>query len=372
VDGALAIAGRLLPGTSRAQRLEAMAQEYVAEHAVEAGDDGANLAGGAFRRIDPARQERIEARLEEETERWAFLDVAPGVAAPEVDAGGLTALEIDARLKALASRRDEWDGLFGWCAHAVRRSGLWRTAGFASFEHYCRERLGLSARAVEQRAALEQRLWSRPALRAARDAGLSYERLRLLSRLPDWEIAGWLDRARALTCVALRSALDARDETQMRAAKVLRARVPDRTALLLQAAFRAVRAVEGRLLDDGRCLVEVARHFADTWRAHVKAATTPAQRVRDRDLERCQVPGCSRRAVHAHHVMPRSRGGADDPRNLVAVCARHHLRGIHGGHLRVRGAAPAGLEWEVRAGPGWTAFRAGVPGPRRGEDRVAA
>ncbi len=373
VDEALAIAGRLMPGSTRAQRLEAMAQEYLAEHPAEAGDDGAGLAGGAFRRIDAGRRARLEARLEEETDRWAFLDAVPGIAAPEVDWDGLTALEIDARLRTLARRRGERDAAFGWCAYAVRRSGLWRTAGFASFEHYCNERLGLSVRAVEQRAALEQQLWRKPALRAARDAGLSYERVRLLSRLPDGEIAAWAGRAPGLTCVALRAALDEADEAQMRAARVLRAGVPEPTALLLQSAFRAVRAVEGRLLDDGRCLVVVARHFDDTWGAHVKRGRTLSQRVRDRDLERCQVPGCSRRAVHAHHVWPRWRGGSDDPSNLVALCACHHLRGVHGGHLRVRGTAPDALVWEVRAGAGWTPFRAGVPArPHDDEGRAVA
>ena len=133
----------------------------------------------------------------------------------------------------------------------------------------------------------------------------------------------------------------------MRAARVLRARVPVRIALLLQAAFRAVRAAEGRLLDDGRCLVRVARHFVETWKPHVKKARTLSQKVRERDLGRCQVPGCSRRAVHAHHVEPRSHGGADAAENLVALCACHHLRGIHGGYIRVRGRAPDALVWEV-------------------------
>ena len=356
VDEALAIAGRLMPGSTRAQRLEAMAQEYVGEHPLEAGDDGAGLAGGAFRRIDPRRKERLEARLEAETFRWSYLDGVPGVPAPQVEYDGLSAPEIDAHLEALAERRDEWDGLFGWCAYTVRSSGLWRTAGFASFEHYSKERLGLSARTVEQRAALEQRMWASPALRAARDAGLSYERLRLLSRLPDREIEGWAGRARALTCVELRAALDARDEAQMRAARALRAGVPERTALLLQAAFRAVRAVEGRLLADGSCLVRVARHFVETWSPHVKRGRTASQRVRDRDHDRCQVPGCSRRAVHAHHVWPRSRGGSDEEWNLVGLCGCHHLRGVHGGWLRVHGTAPGALVWEVRAGVGWRTF----------------
>ena len=157
----------------------------------------------------------------------------------------------------------------------------------------------------------------------------------------------WVPRAGALTCVELRAALAERDDAQMRAARVLRASLPTGTALLLRAAFRAVRAVEGRLLDDGRCLVRVARHFLETWRPHVKRARTVSQRVRERDLGRCRVPGCSRRAVHAHHVHPRSRGGGDEPWNLVALCACHHLRGVHGGYIRVRGRAPDGLVWEV-------------------------
>jgi hypothetical protein len=33
---------------------------------------------------------------------------------------------------------------------------------------------------------------------------------------------------------------------------------------------------------------------------------------------------CDRPAEHAHHVLPRSFGGSDDPSNLVAVCSRCH------------------------------------------------
>jgi hypothetical protein len=236
----------------------------------------------------------------------------------------------------------------------VRRSGLWQLAGFASFEHYCAERLGLSARMVEQRAAVEKRIWEVPALWAARGDGLAYEKLRLLARLPARELVGWIPRARELTCVALRAELEDRDEAQLRAARTLRARVPARIALTLEAAFRAVRAVEGCLLDDGRCLVRMAERFVETWRPHRKKAKTLSQKVRARDLGRCRFPGCSRRAVHAHHVEPRSHGGADTEENLVALCACHHLRGIHGGYLRVRGRAPDRLVWEVggRVWPG--------------------
>jgi hypothetical protein len=75
----------------------------------------------------------------------------------------------------------------------------------------------------------------------------------------------------------------------MRAARTLRARLPSRVASLLQAAFRAVRAAEGAILHDRRCLVLLARHFADTWRPHVRKARTLSQKVRERDLGRCRL-----------------------------------------------------------------------------------
>jgi hypothetical protein len=132
--------------------------------------------------------------------------------------------------------------------------------------------------------------------------------------------------------------------------------IPARVGSLLAAAFRAVRQVEGRRLRAGEYLVRMAFHFIETWAAHVRRARTRSQKVRERDLGRCQVPGCSRRAVHAHHVVARARGGSDEDGNLVALCGCHHLRAIHGGYMSVRGTAPDRLRWEV----GGTPFRGGV------------
>jgi hypothetical protein len=362
IDEALAIAGKLMPGATRPQRLEAMAQEYLGEHPLEAGDDGAGPVGGSFRPDDRDRVERLKAELEVETERWCYLAQVPDVRRPGAgyDFEAMrSAAEIDRALRDLAVRRAGWDEHVGYCAHVVKQSRLWQVAGFASFEHYCSERLGLSARAVEQRAAVERRIWEVQALWDARENGLAYEKLRLLSRLPDSQVGGWVARARELTCVALKAALDDHDEAQMRAARRLRARVPMRVALLLQAAFRAVRATEGCVLCDASCLVRVARHFVETWKAHVKKARTLSQKIRERDLYRCQVPGCSRRAVHAHHVQLRSHRGPDIEENLVALCGCHHHRGIHGGYIRVRGRAPDRLIWEI-GGRVWVGGR--IPG----------
>lgn len=52
-------------------------------------------------------------------------------------------------------------------------------------------------------------------------------------------------------------------------------------------------------------------------------------RVLARDGHRCRAPGCSRtRFLEIHHVIPRERGGANTPGNLVTLCSRCH-RFVH-------------------------------------------
>jgi hypothetical protein len=62
-------------------------------------------------------------------------------------------------------------------------------------------------------------------------------------------------------------------------------------------------------------------------------ATVPPQLrraviLRDRH---CAFPGCSQKPVacHAHHIVPRARGGVTALRNLILLCAFHHLISIH-------------------------------------------
>ncbi len=208
------------------------------------------------------------------------------------------------------------------------------TLGFTSFRHYAEERLGLPGRAVEQRAELEEELTNRAALREARDAGLSYEKLRLLSRRPDDEVRAWTERAKTMTCVALRRELQAGRERQLRAHRRFAAAVPQSTALLLSAALDAVRKLAHAQLSDGRCLAIVAAHFTETWKPHVNPARTPSQKARKRDRY-CQVPGCSHLAAEAHHKKYRSQGGSDDLLNLMGICPFHHHRCIHEGFLKL-------------------------------------
>src|SRR5205823_1678966 len=50
----------------------------------------------------------------------------------------------------------------------------------------------------------------------------------------------------------------------------------------------------------------------------------------ERDGWRCAVPACTARAsLRDHHVIYRSHGGDNARDNRVAICAAHHLNGIH-------------------------------------------
>ena len=89
---------------------------------------------------------------------------------------------------------------------------------------------------------------------------------------------------------------------------------------------------------------------------HVQAEWTAQPRHRDpvfeRDRWRCAVPACtSRRNLHDHHILFRSRGGDNARDNRVAVCAAHHLHGIHAGRVRAWGTAPDGITWELGTRP---------------------
>jgi hypothetical protein len=96
--------------------------------------------------------------------------------------------------------------------------------------------------------------------------------------------------------------------------------------------------------------------FGDTTREHVQAEWESQPRHSDpifaRDRWRCAVPACSRKQLHDHHIVFRSRGGDNARDNRITVSAWHHLRGIHAGIVRATGDAPADITWElgVRAG----------------------
>ena len=93
----------------------------------------------------------------------------------------------------------------------------------------------------------------------------------------------------------------------------------------------------------------VLQHVITYWEA------SPRHRdpIFARDGWRCTVPGCSSRCgLHDHHLLYRSRGGGNEPTNRTAVCAAHHLHGIHTSTICAWGTAPQNVHWHL--GIGWT------------------
>src|SRR5207237_3858428 len=128
--------------------------------------------------------------------------------APDAPTDDADVHRLHQELRTLVERRQRSDEVLGHLAMLFLKVDGWRLLGFASFEHYCSERLGMCVRAVEQRAALERRLYELPALRQAMtERRLSYEKARLIARHADEEsIDEWIGRAERMTCVALRRA----------------------------------------------------------------------------------------------------------------------------------------------------------------------
>jgi hypothetical protein len=336
VDEAFAVAGQLLGAASpRWQRLEAMCQEFLSEYPESYEDVRAAP-------VKVGREQDLEAWLEQEYERWSYLYQADPVAAPEAGVDDLDrARAIDARLRELAALQKGWDELLGHLYLLLVNTGLWRDMQFKDLEHYARERLGMSGRAVEQRAWLERRMWELPAIRRAMRAGrLGYAKALLVARCESSEfVEAWIEIAEQKTCIALKRLVESESEAKMCARKELKLRVPEDVRALFSACCRVTRA------GASRTLVLVAAHFIETW--EVKGRRTAARRVIDRNGGWCAVPGCSRPAVHSHHIQFRSHGGGPEDENQVGVCLAHHLHGIHEGYVRVSGRAPDALVWEL-------------------------
>jgi hypothetical protein len=352
VDEAMALAGRVLgAGAPKWQRLEAICQEFLGAHPIEPREDEEKPVGEEV----VAWLESAKAFLEEETRQWAFIDSPALVATPE------TALEgerdprvIDAELRRLAGLRDEWDEVLGHLALLMKWTGLWKDLQFASFSHYCAERLGMAAKTVGQRAWLSRRLYSLPGLREAmREGRVSYEKARLVASVADdASVAQWIARAEETTCVALRREIEAAEERQMCVRGELDLRVPRRVDRLLAAAFRAARDAE---VDDARG-VPVA-HRGALHRDLEAGAEGAHDAVAEGDRAR-------RRVVHRAGLQPaggelpprrvpfarRLRRPPEPDRDVPAASPRRRAHGLHPRARHRAGRARVGGRAEGAAG----------------------
>jgi hypothetical protein len=178
---------------------------------------------------------------------------------------------------------------------------------------------------------------------------VSYEQARLVAGVADFDTVNeWIRVAGGMTCIELLRAIAGAEDAQACARGRVEARVPGRVAGELGAALRAaVKVFRGA--GPRECAVLLACHFVKTW-GPLLWGRRPPPPVRRRNGGFCTTPGCSRASGHNHHLVFRSHGGSNGPRNRTPVCVPHHLRGIHGGRLRVTGTAPDHLVWTLRSG----------------------
>ena len=183
---------------------------------------------------------------------------------------------------------------------------------------YAVERLGLSARQVQDLAHVDRELRELPGVEAAFVAGgLTWTKARLLCRVATREDeAGWLDAAQRMTARAL---------------------------------AREVRAVDARSLDRSGVPETDEDGVEEIPRETVWLRVTP--RVRAHWSSRPSWRPCnggSNASTAARRARARrSTGGSDDLWKGTALCAAHHQRGVHAGIVRMHGRAPDGLRFEL-------------------------
>ncbi len=301
------------------------------------------------------------------------------VAAFDDDLDAFDAFALDARMRATlaAMHRVHWQT--GRLLRLVFDLRLYRWLGFRTAAQYVKERLGIGIRTAEMLVAVERVTWHAPQLAKAYERG-AISPLRALIIAPvlsGAHEAAWLARAREVTVRRLSDEVTwalSHQDVQPLCEPV----APPQAGRLVMPSDAQMRA---RFADETPDVVinvpapaSVAALFATAiaaftevgeprWRGferlleNVRTEWNGRPRHRDpvfaRDGWRCAIPTCSsRRSLHDHHIVFRSRGGDDARDNRVAICAAHHQHGLHGGgYVRAWGDAPDGIHWELGIRP---------------------
>jgi len=289
----------------------------------------------------------------------------------------LNAFGLDRRMRAALRALQRVDFQMGRLLHLLFARRLHRLLGFPTAARYAQEQLGLSPRKTRALVALDRRSAALPALAAAyRQGELSW--LRALSLIPvadEGSSPAWVARAQAVT---VRRLVDEVEWTlAVRDTGAEAAGPPPLGARLVRPERQVcAHAVDADITFFAPASVAVLLRSAiasftlptePSWQGlerlldHVHQEWSSQPRHRDpifaRDGWRCAVPACtSRRNLHDHHLLFRSRGGDNTRDNRITVCAWHHLRGFHQCRVRAWGTAPDAITWQLGCRPGQPAL----------------
>jgi hypothetical protein len=327
--------------------------------------------------IDDASAEETIAAFAPDLDWTALADAPPtDLRALLSNHEALDAFVLDARMRAAGATLHQIDWQMGRLLRLFLDRRLFLRMGFRSGSRYLRERLGLSERKARALVAVERRTWSAPELGAAYRSGrLSWVRaLTLLPVVTERTAGAWVERAQTVSVRRLADEV----EWALAGNEPHEPPLPPPLALRLDIAERQTCARLDWEPTDSDVTFRAPPETIAAFRSAILAFTQPAdplwrglERLLEHALEewegqprhhdpvfardgwRCTVPACSsRRNLHDHHVLFRSRGGGNARANRITVCAAHHLHGIHAGVVRAWGEAPDGVTWElgVRAG----------------------
>ena len=302
------------------------------------------------------------------------------------------AFELDRRLRQVVRLEQTLDAAMAPLLRVVTCSEYeWRGPRYQPLARYAPDQLGMSASKARALIRLERLADFCPEIRAAYRSGrLSWVKAQCLLPLLLLDIPGewrpaWVAWAERVTvrrlerdverALLLRAAYSkafhrcqyhperAQDpipasERQLCAHDVdpeaterLVFRVPHAVAALFQVLRETVRKRRWRAgerrLQEGEAFEAILCEALRSWVQRDPKARRPDP-VIERDGYQCAIPGCtSRRNLHNHHVVFRSRRGGDEETNRLTLCAYHHQRCVHAELLRVTGKAPDALLFEL-------------------------
>ena len=157
---------------------------------------------------------------------------------------------------------------------------------------------------------------------------------------------------------------------------LIRIQAPREVVADLRAAIDMIKQWLGPGALDWHAAMVLFAHVLREWSLYDPETKPRHFRIFKRDRYLCQAPACPKRKdLHAHHMEYRSRGGSNDPTNLLPLCYHDHQGVIHARYARVSGEAPQRLYWELGCRPGREPLlilngekvvggtRAGVPPP---------
>jgi hypothetical protein len=265
-------------------------------------------------------------------------------------------LGLDSLAKRLVVRRNLFSEPLGRALFIMSAEELWHTLGFRSFAEYCEERLGISLSTARERIRLERRMKLLPPLRKVLKSGrLTYTKVVEISRHANsgnvWEL---IREAESTTYQQTKEKADKEEKQRQRERGERKLRGPARAMQAVAEAVEKYRqkfALKGEEVSEGTAWSEINRWFFLRYEKPIRRCDWRKKWEREVFLRYgglCAVPGCTREAVHKHHIVFQENDGPDVPANCAGLCWCHHKRCLHRGLLVLRGRGGEHLTWTFK------------------------